>query len=87
MATFKPPVTGEGMRKNWRSYRRGCERRFMFGLHSDRDACHFGVNHRHPHQLLQFLYRSDREEFLSLVVDTSNIGYELALSVCRRIAP
>ena len=40
---FKPSVTGEALGENWRSYRRGCERRFAFKSIPCYDRCHFAA--------------------------------------------
>jgi hypothetical protein len=56
---FKPSVTGEVLGENWRSYRRGCERRFASSSIQARTS--LPRYSCHPDQLLQFLYRPEHE--------------------------
>jgi hypothetical protein len=64
---FKPSVTGEVLGENWRSYRRGCERRFVSGLLPIHHLTSLLGHSYHPDQLLQFLYWSEHGKSFDLL--------------------
>jgi len=78
---FKPSVTGEVLGENRRSYRRGCERRFVFGqflrVSLPRHCCR-------SNQLLQFSYRFRWGFFLLIDVSSGNDRRKISPGLTRK---
>jgi hypothetical protein len=78
---FKPSVTGEALGENWRSYRRGCERRFASQSFPSSDRCHFAVTVAIRINCYNFYIGQSRGNRIASLPSINGIGIELTSDI------